>query len=171
MAAGVEGKVNKVTGSKRSLSPQFLINNFGDSVQHFKKVDKFLKETGLPNENDCPFIGRKVKHHQKVQKSDMVKVVSSACEEVGSKRIKDEDILKLLDDGPVVAALESTAALSLLGKYEIYAPPPQVGNVRHCVLIVDHGVDQDGRTYWLCRDSLGKLQGDQGYIRVEKNKD
>lgn len=155
--ASMEGKVNQGRAKNRmSLSSQFLINEMGDqSIPSFRGVSTMLETKGIPEEQECSFIGKAVPHPPKIRAGDMVKLKSFSYKDFESK-IKDKDVLDLLVDGPVVGVLESTTELSSLSSKNIYDPPPLKNCTRHCVLITRYGEDVDsGSPYWYCRESRG----------------
>ncbi|XP_067169254.1 cathepsin S-like [Apteryx mantelli] len=83
----------------------------------------------------------------------------------------DESALKdaVANAGPVSVGIDSSQPTFFLYKAGIYDEPrcSQIGN--HAVLIVGYGTS-DRKDYWLVKNSWGVHFGEQGYIRMSRNR-
>ncbi|XP_075462860.1 cathepsin L-like peptidase [Ascaphus truei] len=72
--------------------------------------------------------------------------------------------------GPVSVAIDATRKTFYLYKRGVYYDPQcSSTKTNHAVLVVGYGVDK-GVDYWLVKNSWGTSFGDQGYIRMARNR-
>ncbi|KAI1723209.1 papain family cysteine protease domain-containing protein [Ditylenchus destructor] len=84
----------------------------------------------------------------------------------------DENDLKdtLAEVGPIVVAIDANAPSFSLYSGGVYYDPECTEDVNHAVLLVGYGSDQYGE-YWLIKNSWGTAWGEEGYLRLARNRD
>jgi len=88
-----------------------------------------------------------------------------------SKCKKDEEKLKeaVANNGPYSIAIDAGPSSFHLYKSGIYDDPSCSSLIlNHIVGLIGYGVD-NGRDYWLLRNSWGKSWGEEGYMRLARN--
>ncbi|XP_075700292.1 cathepsin S-like [Rhinoderma darwinii] len=72
--------------------------------------------------------------------------------------------------GPVSVAIDASQRSFYLYKTGVYYDPLcSSAHTNHAVLVVGYGAD-DGVEYWLVKNSLGPSFGDEGYIKMARNR-
>ncbi|XP_070505959.1 crustapain-like [Chironomus tepperi] len=88
----------------------------------------------------------------------------------------DEDAMKaqIANNGPTIAAIYVTSNLQSYASGVFYDAKCPSGNTctlfNHAVVIVGYGTDQTLGDYWLVKNSWGPDWGEDGYIRMARNK-
>lgn len=88
---------------------------------------------------------------------------------------KDEEKLKELvaKYGPVSVAIHAGMFKFQFYKHGVFYDkhcPNKEKTLNHAVLIVGYGHDKKGGDYWIVKNSWGSVYGEQGYIRMARNK-
>ena len=89
----------------------------------------------------------------------------------------DEDALKaaLAEVGPISIAIDAspfTFQLYKSGVFSSWFCSSNENSLNHGVLLVGYGSQKTffgTKDYWLVKNSWGKLWGDQGYIKIQRN--
>ncbi|NXJ34058.1 CATS protein, partial [Ciconia maguari] len=83
----------------------------------------------------------------------------------------DEATLKdaVANVGPISVSIDASQPTFFLYKAGIYNDPSCSQVVNHAVLVIGYG-SSDGDDYWLVKNSWGVHFGDQGYIRMARNR-
>ncbi|KFM79806.1 Cathepsin L, partial [Stegodyphus mimosarum] len=85
----------------------------------------------------------------------------------------DESVLQkaVATVGPISVAIDASPSSFMLYKGGIYDEPKCNSTfLDHGVLIVGYGSEDNG-DYWLIKNSWGNSWGDNGYIKMSRNKD
>ncbi|XP_028966631.1 cathepsin L [Galendromus occidentalis] len=167
----VEGQHFKATGRLESLSEQNLVDCVKESKGcdggFFEQAFQYIKDNGGINTEDsypyeafdgsCRFredsIGATVSGYQTIPKgseADLQKAVSTI--------------------GPISVAIDvSNPSFQNYREGVYYEPSCSSSNLDHAVLVVGYGSD-GGEDYWLVKNSWGTSFGEQGYVRMARNK-
>jgi len=170
----LEGQHFRKTGKLVSLSEQNLIDcstrygNHGCNGGLMDFAFKYIKENGgIDTEESYPYEGMDdtCRYHRE----------DRGATDIGFVDIKqgDEDELKsaLATVGPVSIAIDASQSSFQFYSEGVYDEPNcSPMNLDHGVLAVGYGVEE-GQDYWLVKNSWGTQWGDEGYIKMARNKD
>jgi len=169
----LEGQNFKKTGKLVSLSEQNLVDcsrkqgNMGcqgglmDDAFQYIKVNK-----GIDTEESYPYEG---KNGQCRFKTSTVGATDTGFTDIASG---DEDALKTAAAtvGPISVAIDAAGLRFQLYRHGIFDNPRcSSTKLDHGVLVVGYGT-QDGKDYWLVKNSWGESWGMEGYIMMSRNK-
>ncbi|CRL01389.1 CLUMA_CG014421, isoform A [Clunio marinus] len=171
VTGAVEGQHAIATGKLISLSEQQIVDctsryyNYGCGGGYMPYTYNYIRDTGgLDTGNSYPYrgvqqscrfnrnsIGAKVQSHDELYPTEdtLLKTVASV--------------------GPVSVAIHVQGSFynHRSGVYDDYSC--QAVNLNHAVLVVGYGTE-NGKDYWLVKNSWGKGWGEQGYIKMVRNK-
>ncbi|XP_044755986.1 cathepsin L-like [Coccinella septempunctata] len=171
----LEGQHFRKTGKLVSLSEQNLIDcsgRYGNNGCNGGLMDnafRYIKENkGIDTEAAYPYRAEDEKCHynpKKVGATDkgFVDIESGA-----------EDQLKaaIATVGPVSVAIDAShESFQLYAGGVYYEPECSSEELDHGVLAVGYGTDDKGQDYWLIKNSWGSSWGDEGFIKMARNKD
>ena len=72
--------------------------------------------------------------------------------------------------GPVAAGIDGGKHSFQFYKSGYYFEPKCSREVNHAVVVVGYGKTDDGQEYWICKNSWDTDWGEEGYVRMARNK-
>ncbi|XP_071356509.1 cathepsin K-like isoform X1 [Trachinotus anak] len=169
----LEGQLKKRTGVLVPLSPQNLVDcstsdgNHGCRGGYISKAFKYvIRNGGVDSEKFYPY------EHQNGKCRYSVKGKAGYCSDLHILPSGDERALQaaVASVGPVAVAVNAMLPSFQHyrgGLYNVPACNPRFTN--HAVLVVGYGTDR-GQDYWLVKNSWGTEWGEEGFIRLARNK-
>ncbi|CEF67462.1 Cathepsin L.1 [Strongyloides ratti] len=170
----LEGQHKRVTGELVSLSEQNIVDcstsygNNGCNGGLMDYVFEYIKENkGVDTEESYPYKGKEGKCHFK--KRDI------GATDIGYFDLPegDEEALKVAvaTQGPISVAIDAGhTSFQMYKKGIYYEPKCSPENLDHGVLLVGYGTCPEHGDYWIVKNSWGTTWGEQGYIRMARNK-
>ncbi|XP_066577467.1 cathepsin S [Amia ocellicauda] len=172
-AGALEGQLKLKTGKLVDLSPQNLVDcsskygNLGCNGGYIDDAFHYVQDNGgIDSDSSYPYTAADGQCRYDVANR------AANCSSYSSLPEGDENALKeaLATIGPISVVIDATRPQFLLYKSGVYDDPSCTHNLNHAVLAVGYGT-LDGKDFWLVKNSWGKSFGDQGYIRMVRNKD
>ncbi|XP_076920078.1 cysteine proteinase mucunain-like [Bidens hawaiensis] len=165
----VEGVNQIATGDLITLSEQELVDcdtsynqgcNGGDMDYAF---DFIVKNGGIDSDKDYPYTGKDGKCDKNKKNAKVVSI--DGYEDVP---VNNEAALqKAAANQPITVAIEAGGR-----EFQFYTSGVFTGScgtdLDHGVVVVGYGTE-NGKDYWIVRNSWGAEWGEQGYIRMERN--
>jgi hypothetical protein len=165
----VEGINQIVTGDLISVSEQELVDcdtsyNQGCNGGLMDYAFEFIiKNGGIDTEEDYPYTGRDGRCDATRKNAKVVSI--DGYEDVP---INDESALrKAVSNQPIAVAIEAGGR-----EFQFYTSGIFTGS---CGTALDHGVlavgygSEDGKDYWIVKNSWGAEWGESGYLKMERN--
>ncbi|BES99537.1 cathepsin [Nesidiocoris tenuis] len=171
----LEGQHFRKTGKLVSLSEQNLIDcstpygNNGCNGGLMDNAFKYIKENhGVDLEKSYPYEGE---DDQCRYKKSAVGATDSGFVDIPEG---DEEKLKsaVATVGPVSVAIDASHPSFQSYSEGVYDEPEcSSENLDHGVLVVGYGTTDEGYDYWLVKNSWGERWGEDGFIKMTRNKD
>ncbi|XP_008298910.1 cathepsin S-like [Stegastes partitus] len=171
-AGALEGQLKKSTGTLMSLSSQNLLDcstkygtkgcNGGFMTQAFQYV---IENQGINSDDSYPYSGKYGHCQYRPQYR------AANCSGFVFLPDGDEHALKvaLANVGPVSVAVDVSSPKFLFYRHGVYQDDACSHNVSHAMLAVGYGTER-GEDYWLVKNSWGVAYGDDGYIKMARNR-
>uniref|UniRef100_UPI003AAD9D6E cathepsin S, ortholog2, tandem duplicate 1 n=1 Tax=Centroberyx gerrardi TaxID=166262 RepID=UPI003AAD9D6E len=171
-AGALEGQLAKTTGKLVDLSPQNLVDCSSKYGNHgcngglmHRAFQYVIDNQGIDSDASYPYRG--VQQQCRYNPSNR----AANCSRYSFLPEGNEDSLKqaLATIGPISVAIDATRPKFAFVHSGVYDDPSCTQHVNHAVLTVGYGT-LNGQDYWLVKNSWGTSFGDQGYIRMARNK-
>ncbi|XP_060524201.1 cathepsin L [Cylas formicarius] len=171
----LEGQYFRKSGQLVSLSEQNLIDcstKYGNNGCNGGLMDnafKYIKDNkGIDTEVTYPYLGEDEKCHYNPK--------DKGATDRGYVDIDSGDEQKLkaavATIGPISVAIDASHEAFQLYSDGVYSDPEcSSEELDHGVLVVGYGTDKNGQDYWLVKNSWGPTWGNEGYIKMARNKD
>ncbi|XP_029929036.1 cathepsin L1-like [Myripristis murdjan] len=171
-AGALEGQLAKTTGKLVDLSPQNLVDcsgkygNLGCNGGYMSRAFQYVIDNhGIDSDASYPYIGVQ----QQCRYNPAYRAAN--CSSYNFVAEGSEEALKeaVATIGPISVAIDATRPRFAFFHSGVYDDPSCTQRVNHGVLAVGYG-SLNGQDFWLVKNSWGKGFGDQGFIRMVRNK-
>lgn len=161
--------VNQIkTGELVSLSEQELVDcdvntgNQGCNGGYMEKAFQFIKRNGITTNGKYPYRGANGRCDEDKLRGRRVKI--SGYEKVPHN--DEERLQAAVAHHPVSVAIDAGGS-----EFQFYSHGIFNGrcgtDLNHGVTVVGYG-EEDGKTYWLVKNSWGTEWGESGYVRIHR---
>ncbi|KAF1405070.1 Cathepsin S, partial [Spheniscus mendiculus] len=168
----LEAQVKLKTGKLVSLSAQNLVdctrsygNNGCGGGWRTKAFQYIIDNQGIDSDDSYPYTAQDGACHYNLTAR------AATCSRYVELPHGDEAALKdaVANVGPISVSIDASQPTFFLYKAGIYHDPSCSQEVNHAVLVIGYG-SSDGEDYWLVKNSWGAHFGEQGYIRMARNR-
>lgn len=170
-SGAIEGYYSKLTGKYEKLSPQYLIDcskeNKGCDGGDFDPAFDFIKKSGIPKDNDYPYkaTGGKCKADSINDFFHIDYVLYCNDQDDNAKnKCTEEKCSEYLKYSPLATGIDGSSfefQMYMGGIFE-----GECSEANHAVIIVD-----SNNEYIKIRNSWGPGWGEDGYIKIRRNKE
>ncbi|XP_062279347.1 cathepsin S-like [Scomber scombrus] len=167
----LEGQLAMTTGKLVDLSPQNLMDcsweygNNGCNGGNEHKAFEYVMDQGIESVASYPYKGSEGQcRHNPMNRA------ANCSDYILLPRGDEEELKKAVGTiGPVSVAIDARQSSFHFYKSGVYDDPNCTRITTHAVLAVGYGT-VDGQDYWLVKNSWGTSYGEEGYIRMSRNK-
>lgn len=171
----LEGQNFRKTGKLVSLSEQNLVDcsgRYGNNGCNGGLMDnafRYIKDNGgIDTEAGYPYKAEDEKCHYSPKNKG---ATDKGFVDIASGS-EDQLQAAIATIGPVSIAIDAShESFQLYSEGVYYDPECSSEELDHGVLAVGYGTDENGQDYWLVKNSWGTSWGEQGYIKMARNKE
>ncbi|CAK6967805.1 cathepsin S-like [Scomber scombrus] len=184
----LEGQVALRTGKLINLSPQNLVDcstpygNMGCNGGWYTDAFDYIRDNGIESEDSYPYQGNQWSVIGLKEIKTPVAMQDGQCHHSSNSNVAtcsyhhclpagDEDMMKqaVYTIGPISVAIDASPEEFSFYKSGVYDNPMCTHGLNHAVVVVGYGTE-NGKDYWLVKNSWGTSYGEEGYIRMSRNK-
>ena len=173
VTGALEGQHFRKTGKLVSLSEQNLIDcskkygNHGCNGGWMNNGFRYIKENGgIDTEDSYAYLG--TDHQQCKFRKETIGATSTGYTVIPPNNEK-QLLNAVATVGPITVAIQVTSSFQSYHGGVYYEPRCDPKKLNHAVLIVGYG-SEGGHDYWLVKNSWGTSWGQEGYIKMARNK-
>jgi len=174
VTGAIEGAYFRTFGQLVSLSEQDLMDcdvytgSGCDGGHPLLTLEYVISSGGIDTEASYPYRGvlSQCRHDQGE--------IGATLMDAGPLPDDSEETLKRVvgNLGPVSVTIDASQDSFAFYKSGVYLDDNcSKYNHNHAVLVVGYGTSDDGQDYWIVKNSWGTKWGDQGYIKMARNRD
>ncbi|XP_053182278.1 cathepsin S-like [Scomber japonicus] len=167
----LEGQLALKTGKLVDLSPQNLVDcstqygNHGCNGGFYTEAFNYIKYNGIETEASYPYEGEEGQCHHN-SNNNVATCYEYNCLPPGNEAVME---LAVFTIGPIAVAIDANPKEFNFYKSGVYDNPMCTQELNHAVVVVGYGTE-NGKDYWLVKNSWGTSYGEAGYIKMSRNK-
>ncbi|XP_034954971.2 cathepsin S [Zootoca vivipara] len=167
----LEGQLKLKTGKLVSLSAQNLVDcsskygNHGCNGGYMDAAFQYIIDNkGIDSEASYPYEAKNGMCHYDPSAR------AATCSKYVTLPSGDEAALKdaVANVGPVSVGINASLMSFFLFKRGVYDDPKCSQHINHGVVVIGYGTEE-GKEYWLVKNSWGPSFGDEGFIKIARN--
>uniref|UniRef100_A0A3B3ZQY6 Uncharacterized protein n=1 Tax=Periophthalmus magnuspinnatus TaxID=409849 RepID=A0A3B3ZQY6_9GOBI len=174
VAGAMEGHLYRTTGKLVDLSPQNMVDcaggkyqNMGCNGGYMHKAFEYVIDHGLEPEAKYPYEGRVSTQDDNCRYNAEYRVANCSSYSFVEERNEKALMEAVATIGPIAVGIDGD--LIFFYSSGIFSDPACIERVDHGVLLVGYGTD-NGVDYWLVKNSWGPEWGENGFIRIARNR-
>ncbi|XP_053182279.1 cathepsin S-like [Scomber japonicus] len=167
----LEGQLALKTGKLVDLSPQNLVDcstQYGTHGCHggfYTNAFNYIKDHGIESEASYPYKAEDGQCHHN-SNNNVATLIDHTCLAPGDEYKMKQAVFTI---GPIAVAIDAKPEEFKFYKGGVYDNPMCTQDVTHAVVVVGYGTE-NGKDYWLVKNSWGTSYGEAGYVKMSRNK-